>query len=287
LPEASTCRTCGAELPHRAPACPHCRHLVHAAELEGFSTPAQAGETAGARQAAAAWAKRLGPIGVAVAFAVGKGKFLLLGLSKLKTLVSMLAFLGVYWALHGWQWAAGFVAGIYIHEMGHVWALHRFGLRAGAPMFIPGFGAFVSLYGSPANAGQDARIGLAGPLWGAAAALGFWLPGMAMDSGVLLAIAHTTAWLNLFNLTPVWQLDGGRGFRALDRTQRISMLVLLLLLWAATREGMLWIPILGAVYRALISKDAPPGGDRTVLSQFAGLVVFLAMLLASVPGPRQ
>jgi Zn-dependent protease len=125
-------------------------------------------------------------------------------LGKFKTLLTMLASMGLYWNWFGWRFAVGFVLGIYVHEMGHVWALHRLGLRASTPMFIPGFGAFISLYDSPANVGQDARIGLAGPLWGAAAALAFLLPSLFLPGGTLwLAIARATAMINLFNLTPV------------------------------------------------------------------------------------
>ena len=176
------------------------------------------------------WKKALGPIGVAGAFlfkfktvvllALTKAKFLFLGLGKIQTLLSMFATIGFYWSAFGWRYAVGFVVGIYIHEMGHVWMLRHYGLRASAPMFIPGFGAFVSLYDSPANVGQDARIGLAGPLWGAAAALLFLVPGVLTGQGVWLAVAHSTAYINLFNLIPIWTLDGGRAFRALDRKQR-------------------------------------------------------------------
>src|SRR5204862_5456159 len=101
-----------------------------------------------------------------------KGKFLLLGLTKLPTLLSMLAWIGVYWSLWGWRFALGMGVSIYIHEMGHVWMLRRFGIRATAPMFIPGFGALVRLQQHPTTVVADARIGLAGPVWalGAAAA---------------------------------------------------------------------------------------------------------------------
>src|SRR5271154_7172421 len=83
------------------------------------------------------WIKRLGPLGVLGA-ALLKFKFLLSGLLQLKTLLSMLAFFGVYWSIYGWKFAAGFVIGIYIHEMGHVWMLRHYGMQASAPMFIPG-----------------------------------------------------------------------------------------------------------------------------------------------------
>ena len=118
--------------------------------------------------------KRLGVIGTIGALlfkfkTVGlliltKGKLVLLGLTKLNTLLSMLVSIGVYWALYGWKFGLGFVLSIYVHEMGHVMALARYGIPASPPMFIPGFGAFVRLKAYPASAGEDARVGLAGPL---------------------------------------------------------------------------------------------------------------------------
>ena len=42
--------------------------------------------------------------------------------------------------LWGWQFALGLVLSIYVHEMGHVVALRRYGFNATAPMFIPGSG---------------------------------------------------------------------------------------------------------------------------------------------------
>src|ERR1035437_4631322 len=79
--------------------------------------------------------------------ALTKGKFLLLGLTKMGTLLTMLASLGVYWAMYGWAFALGLVVSIYTHEMGHVAAIRRYGFPASAPMFIPGFGAFIQLRG--------------------------------------------------------------------------------------------------------------------------------------------
>ncbi len=35
-----------------------------------------------------------------------------------------------------------------------------------APMFLPGFGAVVRMQQYPVDAREDARVGLAGPIWG-------------------------------------------------------------------------------------------------------------------------
>ena len=234
------------------------------------------------------WAKRmgkLGPVGVVLwkfktvaLLVLAKGKFVLLGLTKLSTLTSMLLFLGVYWSMFGWQFALGFVLSIYIHEMGHVMALRKYGIAASAPMFIPFVGAIVRLKQYPANVIQDARVGLAGPIWGFGAAVFAWICALITGLPIWCAIAHTGAWINLFNLIPIWQLDGGRGFRALTRTQRGMALGVALTMWVVTQETMLLLIALGAGYR-LISKDYPAEGDNVTLTQYIGLIVLLSMLV--------
>src|ERR1700733_10020483 len=128
-----------------------------------------------------------------------KGKLVLLGLTKLNTLLSMLVSIGFYWALYGWKFGLGFVLSIYVHEMGHVIALARYGIPASAPMFIPGFGAFVRLKAYPASPAEDARVGLAGPLYGLGAALACMGIGVIADSGLFTALAKVGAWINVFN----------------------------------------------------------------------------------------
>ena len=85
------------------------------------------------------WFRRGGAAILSVALLlVGKLKFLLLGLTKASTFVSMFAFFAVYWNIFGWPLALGLVVSIYIHEMGHVAMLRRRGIAAGAPQVIPG-----------------------------------------------------------------------------------------------------------------------------------------------------
>jgi Zn-dependent protease len=227
------------------------------------------------------WKKRLaklGPVGTGVLVALSKGKLLLLGLTKITTLVSMLAFFAVYWSLFGWRFALGFVVSIYIHEMGHVMALRKYNIAASAPMFIPFFGAFVRMKQYPGNVGEDARVGLAGPIWGLGSAVVAWLAALATGLPVWYAIAHTAAWLNLFNLLPIWQLDGGRGFRALTRKQRGMAAGVAIAMWVLTHQTILILIALGAGYR-LFSRDYPAGDDNVVLTQYAGLIVLLSLLM--------
>ncbi len=247
------CAACGSQVPPRASICGHC----------GLALP---GPVPGPEKPN--WLKRLGPIGAAIALLLPKLKIILLALAKYKTILSMFAMMGVYWGAYGWRFAVGFVLGIYIHEMGHVYMLKHYGLRASSPMFIPFVGAFVSMYDSPKDHGQDARIGLAGPLFGAGAALMTLVPAYAGLGPVWLAIAHTTAYINLFNLTPVWMLDGGRAFRALNFRSRIYLVGLAGLLWYLSGENIFLIVLLGAAFRTFIQRDhvmeEDPGSSRVV-----------------------
>jgi len=233
--------------------------------------------------------KKLGALGTAgallvkfktvILLALTKGKLVLLGLTKLNTLLSMLATIGVYWVFYGWKFGLGFVLSIYVHEMGHVMALARYGIPASAPMFIPGFGAFVRLKAYPASVGEDARVGLAGPLWGLGAALACMGIGLLTGSGLFSALARVGAWINIFNLIPVWQLDGSRGFKALTRHHRMIIAALSGVLWLWTSETMLIVVGLVAVWRCF-TKDAPEQPDNVVFYQFAGLLAALSAVYA-------
>lgn len=218
-----------------------------------------------------------------VVFFLTKAKLLLLGLTKAGTFFSMLLSLGVYWAAFGWKFALGLIASMYVHEMGHVAALARYGIKATAPMFVPGLGAFVRLNQYPRDAREDARVGLAGPLWGLFAALLAYLTHLATGGATWAAIARVAAWLNLFNLLPVWQLDGSRGFRALSRGNRLLVAAVMGAMLALTREGMLGLLLVFALVRAF-SKDGAAPSDRTTLVEFVLLVVALSVLSA-IPVP--
>ena len=213
----------------------------------------------------------------ALMFVLTKAKLLLLGLTKAGTFFSMLLSASLYWTMWGWKFAVGVVLSIYIHEMGHVQALQRYGIKATAPMFIPGFGAVIRLKQYPANAREDARVGLAGPLWGLGAALAAYVVYRVTGIGVWGAIAHFGAWVNLFNLVPVWQLDGARGFRALSRQERWIAVAVIGLMWLVTSEGLLVLLGIAAAATAGFAHAADEP-DHTALAQYAFLVGVLALM---------
>src|ERR1035438_2946265 len=91
--------------------------------------------------------RKLGPVGAAILAFVAKFKAILLVLPKLKLLATagtMLVSLVAYGSIWGFPFALGFVLLLLVHEMGHVIALRREGIKASAPMFIPFMGAVIS-----------------------------------------------------------------------------------------------------------------------------------------------
>ena len=242
---------------------------------------------------------RAAGIAAAAVALLAKGKLLLLGLLKLPTLLSMLVFARIFGGPNMWL-GLGVVACIYVHEIGHVNALRRYGIDASAPMFVPGLGAFVRLKQYPTDAHEEARVGLAGPLWGLVASAVAAALGLLTASKLVLGIASWSASVNLFNLIAFWQLDGARGLRALSKEQRLvvaavasgAALALYLLLPPLTHPEddpffivHAWrrcVPAAVAVFAAVraFGTDAHPEGDQRMLALFVTLILVLSALYA-------
>jgi Zn-dependent protease len=160
----------------------------------------------------------LAAVGVVIAkfFAAIKSGLLFLPKLKLLTtsgtaLVSVAAY-SLFW---GWEFAAGFVVLMFVHEMGHVIQLRREGVKASAPMFIPLLGAVVMMKSMPDDALAEARVGLAGPILGTAGSAVCLAIGEATNSNFMRALAYVGFLLNLINLVPLTPFDGGRAMAAM------------------------------------------------------------------------
>src|SRR2546426_3940883 len=145
---------------------------VQTERTEDYKAPAE--ETAWSRVK-----KALGPIavvGVVIAKFFANLKFVLLPLLKflpilLKSGGTMLLMIWVYTQIWGWQFALGFVLLLLVHESGHLLVAKKFGLKVGAPVFIPFMGAFIALKEAPRNAWMEACVGIGGPSLGIFGAL--------------------------------------------------------------------------------------------------------------------
>jgi Zn-dependent protease len=142
-----------------------------------------------------------------------KFKFVLAAIFKFKvftTSASMLVSLAAYAWIWGWRFAIGFIALLFVHELGHYLEAKRQGLDVGAPVFIPFLGAAILLKENPLDAWREAQIAIAGPIVGSLGAAAVWFVGEQQNSDLLIALGFTGFFLNLFNLLPVVPLDGGR-----------------------------------------------------------------------------
>lgn len=167
------------------------------------------------------WLSSLGTIGLLILTLGGKLKFLLPVLKfigpVLKTGSTMLLSIGVYALVFGWKFAVGFVLSIFVHEMGHVVAAWKCGIKVTAPTFIPFLGAHILLKQALPGAWVEAKIGIGGPLAGALAAGVCHITWLATGNPLWAALADTGYFLNLFNLAPFSPLDGGRIVGAISR----------------------------------------------------------------------
>ncbi|MBI1820929.1 MAG: site-2 protease family protein [Nitrospirae bacterium] len=160
------------------------------------------------------------------------------------TAVSMITSIWVYALFWGWYFALGFVVLIFIHEMGHAAAMRIKGIRAGAPVFIPFFGAMIALKDQPQNAKTEAYIAFGGPLAGAiASGICFYFFQMTQNH-LFLALAYTGFFMNLFNLIPMSPLDGGRIVTAISIKLWGIGLIAILLLFLKTHNVLLLLVLL-------------------------------------------
>ena len=165
------------------------------------------------------WFKRFAtPIFFGILALLKWGKALLLLLPKAKLLTtsaSMLVSVGAYALIWGWKFAVGFVALLFLHEMGHYIQLRREGVKPSGMVFIPFLGAAVGTRSLGGSALAEARVGLAGPILGSLATAALLPIAASTGDDFWYALAFTGFFLNLFNLLPVVPLDGGRAMAAM------------------------------------------------------------------------
>jgi Zn-dependent protease len=109
----------------------------------------------------------------------------------------------------GWKFAFGFVLLIFVHEMGHVFVAWRQGLPISAPIFIPGMGAVILAKAEGKSAWNQAVMGIGGPILGSLGALVCWWIYTITQNELFLGLAYIGFMINLFNLMPLFPLDGG------------------------------------------------------------------------------
>src|SRR5712692_4366835 len=153
----------------------------------------------------------LGGLAAAAAAAFAYGKWVLLLIFKIPaagTLISLVVSFGGYALFYGPWFAVALLTMIFVHEMGHVIEIRRQGMQATAPIFIPFLGAAIFQRSHPTDALKQAQIGIAGPIAGTIGATAAFFLYLSTHWEVFLLAALIGFYINLFNLIPVWQLDG-------------------------------------------------------------------------------
>ena len=252
--------------------------------------------------------KLLAPIGVAfvlVAKFAAKLKFLVIPLIKffpilLKTGGTMILSMWAYALAWGWMFAVGFVLLIFVHECGHLLVARFFGLKVGAPVFIPFMGALIALKDAPKDAWMEAWVGIGGPLLGAAGALVCDAIFVATGNPLFRALAYTGFFLNLFNLAPIGVLDGGRIVTALSPWLWVAGAAVMLGLLVAHPNFLIGLillmslPRLWFLFRSKTDEErryfeVTPGRRLAMAGMYFGLIalLLLGMAVTHIPPPAE
>lgn len=124
--------------------------------------------------------------------------------------ISLGLFLVTYTQFLNSQTFTLFIAALMLHEGGHLLAMKLFGYRDLALLFLPFLGALATAHKQNASLSQKFWISLAGPLPGLLLGLGLLVLTQGQESGWLVEAGWVLVGLNLFNLLPIYPLDGGQ-----------------------------------------------------------------------------
>jgi Zn-dependent protease len=206
---------------------------------------------------------------------------------------TMLVSIGAYALIWGWKFAVGFVLLLLVHELGHALEAKRQGLDVSAPLFIPFLGALIAMKELPHNVWREYRIAIAGPILGSVGAAAVWLAGEATGSDLLVALAFTGFFLNLFNLLPVSPLDGGRIVAAIHPAiWAVGLVALLALVIVAPNPILILVLVIGGleVWRRWQARGTKSGaayyevsrGQRVIAAvSYLGLIALLAVAMGA------
>jgi putative peptide zinc metalloprotease protein len=242
----------------------------------------------------------------------GKSGMVLLGigLKLLKTVkvikVALAATtIAVYSVMFTFEFAMALVGVLVFHEYGHLRAMKKFGIPTKGMYLIPFFGG-IALGDKPRTQWEDVYISMMGPVFGLLMTAIFYVIYLITDSHFCGLVTSTSALLNLFNLFPIYPLDGGRVVKSLVFSRRNNIAMVLLLMISALclvltwKSGLIFLTFFIAlgVFDLISSWKVPLAEDITPLKTY-GIwfclawylliaLAFLAMILmiagAGVPG---
>ena len=227
---------------------------------------------------------------------IGLIAFKLLKAVQVVKVALLAASVAVYSVIFTVEFALALIGVLVFHEYGHLRAMKKFGLPTKGMYLIPFVGG-IAVGDMPKTRWQDVYISMMGPVYGLPMTVAFYIVYLITDSHFAGLVASTSALLNLFNLIPVYPLDGGRVVKSLVFSGRnylalIALLVISALCFvAAWKLGLYFIVffiVLGVVdivagWRVGLAEDITPlksyGIWFSVLWYLVVVAMFLGMIL--------
>jgi len=141
---------------------------------------------------------------------------------------------------------------VIIHELGHLLAMKIFNYSNVKIFFIPLIGAFTSGKKQEVSQQQLSIIILAGPLPGLIIACALYFANKDLQNDTLKMLTNCFLFINLFNLLPIYPLDGGRIIETLFFKQNyyirlvfgLISIIFLAVIFASASTMMIIVPIM-------------------------------------------
>lgn len=174
--------------------------------------------------------------------------------SWVRSAFSLLIYMVLFYVLFDQNIAyiAAITVVVIIHEMGHLLAMKIFNYSNVKIFFIPLIGAFTSGKKQEVSQKQLSIIILAGPLPGLIIACVLYYFNKDVHSDTIKMLANCFLFINLFNLLPIYPLDGGRIIETLFFKQNyyirlvfgVISIILLAVIFSTASTIMIIVPIM-------------------------------------------
>ena len=196
---------------------------------------------------------------------------------RLLTDIASTALMGAFlWWRLGPMVAGAVLAGLFVHEFGHVLAMNRLGCGPARMRIVPFVGGSATPARPAATEFKGVLIALAGPVFGLLAAAPFVIAALVTRRPVWVAGALAIAGLNLITRAPAPPLDGSKALgpalaRIHPRLERAALIVVggVAVLWSLdTRNWIFGLFIAMGVYAAYKRRSLRPWARKLTRSEF-------------------
>jgi Zn-dependent protease len=192
----------------------------------------------------------------------------------------------------GWLWGLAAVAGVFVHEFGHVLVINWAGSGPSRIRIIPFFGGVATMERPPDTELKGVLIALAGPVFGLLAALPFFGLAAWTAQPAWLTGAFVIAGFNLLNLAPAPPLDGSKALGPVlakihPMLERAALLVvgLLAVAWTFSRGSWLVPLFIGlSIFASLRTAQLRPAARVLTWSEWAMCLALYGLALGLCGG---